>query len=660
MDELRLLEEKAKRLRETIAYHNRRYYENDAPEIEDFEYDRLLHELIELEEQYPFLAVEDSPTRRIGGKADAQFTPVEHRVVMESLQDAFSKEDVYDFDRRVREAVGDALYIVEPKIDGLSVSLEYENGVFVRGSTRGDGRTGEDITANLKTIRSIPMQLKTPLPFLEVRGEVYMKKEVFLALTEKQENEGEKPFKNPRNAAAGSLRQKDSRITRQRKLDIFVFNVQQADGETLTNHKQSLDFLNSLGFTTVPFYTPCKTINDALDEIDRIGQMRGTLSFDIDGAVIKVNDFSARQKLGSTSKYPRWALAFKYPPEEKETTLLDIEINVGRTGVLTPTGVFEPTLLAGSTVSRATLHNQDFIAEKDIRIGDTVIIRKAGDIIPEVRAVIRHAEGSIPYEMPKLCPSCGAPTVREADEAAIRCVNPDCPSQLLRTLIHFCSRDAMDMEGMGEAVLAVFVEKGLVKTADDLFHLNKVDIAAIDRMGEKSAENLLAAAEKAKGNDLSRLLFALGIRHIGQKAAALLSKHFGSMEALMDASAEEIASIDGFGSIMAESVVDFFSLDASKRLIEKLNASGVNMRSLSETIDERFSGQTFVLTGTLSRFTRKEASDLIEKFGGKTASSVSKKTTFVLAGEDAGSKLRKATELGVRVLSEAEFETMIQ
>lgn len=660
MDELRLLEEKAKELRETIAYHNRRYYENDAPEIEDFEYDRLLHELIALEEQYPFLAVEDSPTRRIGGKADAQFTPVEHRVVMESLQDAFSKEDVYDFDRRVREAVGDALYIVEPKIDGLSVSLEYENGVFVRGSTRGDGRTGEDITANLKTIRSIPMQLKTPLPFLEVRGEVYMKKEVFLALTEKQENEGEKPFKNPRNAAAGSLRQKDSRITRQRRLDIFVFNVQQVEGKTLTNHKQSLDFLKSLGFTTVPFYTPCKTIDDALDEIDRIGQMRGTLSFDIDGAVIKVNDFFARQKLGSTSKYPRWALAFKYPPEEKETTLLDIEINVGRTGVLTPTGVFEPTLLAGSTVSRATLHNQDFIAEKDIRIGDTVIIRKAGDIIPEVRAVVRHAEGSVPYEMPKICPSCGAPTVREADESAIRCVNPDCPSQLLRTLIHFCSRDAMDMEGMGEAVLAVFVEKGLVKTADDLFHLNKVDIAAIDRMGEKSAENLLAAAEKAKGNDLSRLLFALGIRHIGQKAAALLSKHFGSMEALMDASAEEIASIDGFGSIMAESVVDFFSLDASKRLIEKLNASGVNMRSLSETIDERFSGQTFVLTGTLSRFTRKEASDLIEKFGGKTASSVSKKTTFVLAGEDAGSKLRKATELGVRVLSEAEFETMIQ
>lgn len=660
MENLEQLQKKAAALRETILYHNRRYYENDAPEIEDFEYDKLLHELIALEEQYPFLITEDSPTQRVGGKADAQFTPVEHRVVMESLQDAFSTEDVFDFDRRVRENAGDVTYIVEPKIDGLSVSLEYENGIFVRGSTRGDGRTGEDITANLKTVRSVPMQIKTPLPFLEVRGEVYMNHDVFASLTEKQENEGEKPFKNPRNAAAGSLRQKDSRITRQRKLDIFVFNVQQVSGAVLTSHKQSLEFLQSLGFTTVPFFTECKTIEDALAEIERIGEARGTLAFDIDGAVIKVDSFSSRQALGSTAKYPRWALAYKYPPEEKETTLLDIEINVGRTGVLTPTGVFEPTLLAGSTVSRATLHNQDFIREKDIRIGDTVIIRKAGDIIPEVLSVVRHAEGSVPFEMPKVCPSCGAPTVREADEAAIRCVNPDCPSQLLRTLIHFCSRDAMDIEGMGEAVLQIFVEKGLVKTADDLFHLQKSDIAAIDRMGEKSAENLIAAAEKAKENDLSRLLFALGIRHIGQKAAALLAKRFGSMEQLMESSAEEIAAIDGFGSIMAESVVDFFALEESRHLIEKLKHSGVNMNSQSETIDERFSGQTFVLTGTLSTFTRKEASDLIEQYGGKTASSVSKKTTYVLAGEDAGSKLRKANELGIRVISESEFEEMIK
>ncbi len=659
MDNMEQIETRMRQLRETIEYHNKRYYENDAPEIEDFEYDRLLHELIALEEQYPIFATHDSPTKHVGGKADAQFTPVEHTVVMESLQDGFSSEDIRAFDKRVRDADITPIYIVEPKIDGLSVSLEYENGVFVRGSTRGDGRVGEDITANLKTVRSIPMRISKPLPFLEVRGEVYMSKEVFLALTAKQENEGEKPFKNPRNAAAGSLRQKDSRITRSRNLDIFVFNVQQIRGETLRGHKQSLDFLRTLGFTTVPFYTPCSSIDAALNEIERIGQMRGTLPFDIDGAVIKVDDFAQRDILGSTSKFPKWAIAYKYPPEEKETTLLDIEINVGRTGVLTPTGVFEPTLLAGSTVSRATLHNQDFIAEKDIRIGDTVMIRKAGDIIPEVVSVVRHSKGAVPYQMPTVCPSCGEPVVREADEAAIRCVNPDCPSQLLRTLIHFCSRDAMDIEGMGEAVLEVFVDKGLVHTADDLFHLRKEDIAAIDRMGDKSAENLLAAAEKSKQNDLSRLLFALGIRHIGQKAGALLASRFGTIDAIMDATEEEILQIDGFGAIMAKSVVDFFALPASRELIERFRESGVNLKSTAEVIDDRFAGQTFVLTGSLSRFTRKEASEMIEARGGKTASSVSKKTTYVLAGDDAGSKLQKANELGITVLSEEEFLSMI-
>ena len=659
MDNMEQIETRMRQLRETIEYHNKRYYENDAPEIEDFEYDRLLHELIALEEQYPIFATPDSPTKHVGGKADAQFTPVEHTVVMESLQDGFSSEDIRAFDKRVRDADVTPIYIVEPKIDGLSVSLEYENGVFVRGSTRGDGRVGEDITANLKTVRSIPMRISKPLPFLEVRGEVYMSKEVFLALTAKQENEGEKPFKNPRNAAAGSLRQKDSRITRSRNLDIFVFNVQQIRGETLRGHKQSLDFLRALGFTTVPFYTPCSSIDAALNEIERIGQMRGTLPFDIDGAVIKVDDFAQRDILGSTSKFPKWAIAYKYPPEEKETTLLDIEINVGRTGVLTPTGVFEPTLLAGSTVSRATLHNQDFIAEKDIRIGDTVMIRKAGDIIPEVVSVVRHSEGAVPYQMPTVCPSCGEPVVREADEAAIRCVNPDWPSQLLRTLIHFCSRDAMDIEGMGEAVLEVFVDKGLVHTADDLFHLRKEDIAAIDRMGDKSAENLLAAAEKSKQNDLSRLLFALGIRHIGQKAGALLASRFGTIDAIMDATEEEILQIDGFGAIMAKCVVDFFALPASRELIERFRESGVNLKSTAEVIDDRFAGQTFVLTGSLSRFTRKEASEMIEARGGKPASSVSKKTTYVLAGEDAGSKLQKANELGITVLSEEEFLSMI-
>ena len=660
MNDYEQIEKRVSDLRETINYHNRRYYENDAPEIEDFEYDRLLHELIALEEQYPELATADSPTKRVGGKADAKFTPVEHAVVMESLQDGFSEEDVRAFDRRVRDAGIDPVYVVEPKIDGLSVSLEYENGVFVRGSTRGDGRVGEDITENLRTVRSIPLRLKTALPLLEVRGEVYMSKDVFLELTKQQELKDEKPFKNPRNAAAGSLRQKDARITRQRKLDIFVFNVQQIEGETLAAHKQSLDFLRDLGFSTVPFYTECADIDAALAEVGRIGDLRGTLPFDIDGAVIKVNSFAQRDMLGSTSKFPKWALAYKYPPEEKQTVLRDVEINVGRTGVLTPTAVFDPILLAGSTVSRATLHNQDFITEKGICIGDTVTVRKAGDIIPEVVCVNAHADGAVPFVMPTVCPSCGAPVVREEGEAAIRCINPDCPSQLLRTLIHFCSRDAMDIDGMGEAVLETFVQKGMVKNADDLFHLDRDAIAAIDRMGQKSADNLIAAANKAKENDLGSLIFALGIRHIGQKAGALLAERFGSMDALMAASEDDIAAIDGFGEIMAKSVADFFALPESRDLIEKLKASGVNMTHKSTVVDHRFAGLTFVLTGTLSQYTRKEASDIIVALGGKTASSVSKKTSYVLAGEDAGSKLQKATDLGVTVISEAQFAQMIE
>lgn len=656
-------EEKRKRaeeLRSVIEYHNKKYYENDEPEIEDFEYDRLLHELIAIEEEFPELSTPDSPTKHVGGKANSLFSPVEHKVRMESLQDAFSKGDVFDFDGRVRETVKDVKYIVEPKIDGLSVSLEYENGLFVRGSTRGDGDVGEDITANLKTISSIPMRINGAPSFLEVRGEVYMPKAVFLKLVEKQELDGEKPFKNPRNAAAGSLRQKDARITRQRKLDIFVFNVQQIEGHILSSHKGSFEYLRSLGFNIIPFYKECETIEEALDEIDRIGSVRGTLSFDIDGAVIKVDDFEERRALGSTAKFPKWAIAFKYPPEEKETTLLDIEINVGRTGVLTPTAIFEPTLLAGSTVSRATLHNQDFITEKDIRIGDKIIIRKAGDIIPEVVSVIEHAEGAESYIMPEFCPSCGSKTVREQDEAALRCLNPDCPSQLLRNLIHFCSRDAMDIEGLGDAVLSVLVENGMIKTAGDIYRLDFEKIAQIERMGKKSADNLKAAIEKSKGNDLSRLVYALGIRHIGQKAAKLLARRFPTMESIIEATREEIAAIDGFGDIMAESVTDFFSLEKSRELIETLRELGVNMKSLEEIVDRRFEGKTFVLTGTLSQFTRSEASAIIEKLGGKTASSVSKKTAFVLAGEEAGSKLRKAQELGITVISEAEFGEMIR
>jgi DNA ligase (NAD+) len=659
MSELIEMRKRAEELRDIINYHNKKYYENDEPEIEDFEYDRLLHELIAIEEKYPETVTADSPTHRVGGKADTQFTPVEHIVPMESLQDGFGEDDVLAFDQRVRSVIPNPTYIVEPKIDGLSVALEYENGLLVRGSTRGDGKVGEDVTANIRTIRNIPLKIDTDLPILEVRGEVYMPREVFIALTAEQELNGEKTFKNPRNAAAGSLRQKNPKITSKRKLDIFTFNIQRIEGKELTSHKESLDFIKALGFNTVPFYTSCNTIGDALSEIARIGEIRGTLPFDIDGAVIKVDDFSQREALGSTSKFPKWALAYKYPPEEKETTLLDIEINVGRTGVLTPTGIFEPTLLAGTTVSRATLHNQDFIDEKGICIGDRVIIRKAGDIIPEVLCVVSHGENAVPYRIPDVCPSCGGKVTREEGEAALRCCNPDCPNQLLRNLIHFCSRDAMDIEGMGTAVLETFVSEGMIKTAADIYHLNRDKIASIERMGEKSADNLIAAAEKSKSNDLARLIYALGIRHIGQKAGALLSEKFGTMDALINATAEDIAEIEGFGLIMAKSVEEFFSHEESRQLIADLKDAGVNMESQKEIVDMRFEGKTFVLTGTLSMYKRSEAEKIIESFGGKASSSVSKKTSYVLAGEDAGSKLDKANKLGVTVISEEEFAKLI-
>ncbi len=659
MNDIIEMRKRAEELRDIINYHNKKYYENDEPEIEDFEYDRLLHELIAIEEKYPETVTADSPTHRVGGKADSQFTPVEHIVPMESLQDGFGEDDVIAFDQRVRAVIEKPTYIVEPKIDGLSVSLEYENGLLVRGSTRGDGRVGEDVTANIRTIRNIPLKIDTDLPLLEVRGEVYMPREVFIALVAEQELNGEKTFKNPRNAAAGSLRQKNPKITSKRKLDIFTFNIQRIEGKELTSHKQSLDFIKELGFNTVPFYTECASIEDALIEIARIGEIRGTLPFDIDGAVIKVDDFSQREQLGSTSKFPKWALAYKYPPEEKETTLLDVEINVGRTGVLTPTGIFEPTLLAGTTVSRATLHNQDFIDEKGICIGDRVIIRKAGDIIPEVLSVVSHGENAVPYRIPDICPSCGGKVTREEGEAALRCCNPDCPNQLLRNLIHFCSRDAMDIEGMGTAVLETFVNEGMIKTAADIYTLDRDKIASIERMGEKSADNLIAAAEKSKQNDLARLVYALGIRHIGQKAGKLLAEHFGTMDKLIAATTEEIAEIEGFGLIMAESVTDFFSHPESTKLIEDLKALGVNMESQKEIVDMRFEGMTFVLTGTLSTYTRSEATKIIESFGGKASGSVSKKTTYVLAGEDAGSKLKKANDLGVTVISEEEFAKLI-
>lgn len=659
MSDFDLKKARAQELRKELNHHIYRYYVENENDISDFEYDMLMRELVNIETEFPELITPDSPTHRVGGQADGQFQKVTHTVKMESLQDAFVRSEVEDFNRRVVDAVKNVTYVVEPKIDGLSVSLEYVNGVFTRGSTRGDGNVGEDITANLRTVKSIPLRLKTDIPFIEVRGEVYMPRDVFCKIAEEQEINGEKIFKNPRNAAAGSLRQKDPKITAKRNLDIFVFNIQQIEGKELNSHYESLQYIKELGFKTVPFFNRFDSIEGVFGEIDRIGSIRYTLPFDIDGAVIKVDDFSQREVLGSTAKVPRWALAWKYPPEEKETTLLDVEINVGRTGVLTPTGIFSPIILAGTTVSRATLNNEDFIREKDIRIGDTVKLRKAGDIIPEVVSVVSHSNSSVPFEFPKVCPSCGAPVFREEGEAAIRCDNPDCPAQLLRILIHFCSRDAMNIDGMGESIVVSFVNAGLIETIPDIFRLDYDAIAKLEGFGKKSADNLKKSIEKAKDNDLSKLIFALGIHHIGAKNAKLLADRFKTLEALACAIKEEITAIDGMGGVMADSIIDYFSLDTTKSMILQLETLGVNTKSKTELTDSRFKGLTFVVTGTLTKYSRKEIEGLIESFGGKAASSVSKKTDYVLAGEAAGSKLRKANELGVAVISEDDFEKMI-
>lgn len=642
-----------------IEYHNNLYYNKDEPEISDFEYDRLLRELEDLENSFPELKRADSPTNKVGGSAGEKFSPVVHAVPMESLHDSFSNEELIDFDRKVREVEENVRYVVEPKFDGLSVSCEYRGGVFARGSTRGDGTTGEDVTDNLLTVKSLPKRLENAPPFLEVRGEVYMSFKSFAELVKKQEENEEKISKNPRNAAAGSLRQKDSKITAQRKLDIFIFNIQQIDGVEITSHRQGLDYLSELGFPT-SFYKVCDTIDEVIDEIGRIGENRGEYDFAIDGAVVKVDDYRVRELLGSTAKYPKWAEAYKYPPEEKPTKLLDVEINVGRTGVLTPVGIFEPVLLAGTTVSRATLHNIDFIREKDIRVGDTVIIRKAGEIIPEVLSVSEHAENAVPFEFPKLCPSCGSPVSRD-DEAAIRCTNTDCPAQLMRHLIHFVSRDAMDIEGLGPAVLEQLAGEGLIKSPADIYRLRAEDISALDRKAEKSANNLIAAVEKSKGNELYRLIFALGIRNIGLKAAKLICENFLTIDDIMKASAADFEQIEGLGAIMAQSLENYFSLDGTKELISELKQLGLEMKP-SKQVEKGgiFEGKTFVLTGTLPTMKRSEASKLIEEHGGKTSSSVSKKTSFVLAGEDAGSKLTKAQQLGITVISEEELLRMIE
>ncbi len=650
-------EERIEFLSETLKYHNRKYYIEDSPEIEDFEYDAMLRELEDLEKEFPQFVKEDSPTQMVGGAVSKLFSSVTHSVKMESLQDVFNFQELRAFGEKIDTSK--TAFSVEPKIDGLSVSLEYRDGLFFRGSTRGDGEVGEDVTANLLQIKSIPKAIKFDGE-LEVRGEVYMPRESFIKLVERQELLGEAPAKNPRNAAAGSLRQKNPKITAERELDIFVFNIQRITGKTFETHIETLDFLKELGFSVLPTYKRCDDIEEAITEIERIGNSRGNLPYDIDGAVVKSDNLAYRETVGSTSKFPKWAVAFKYPPEEKETVLKEIEIGVGRTGALTPTAIFEPIQLAGTTVSRATLHNQDFITSKGIAIGDTIIVRKAGDIIPEVLAVKHHNEASPIYTMPEVCPSCNSPVYREEDEAVIRCTNADCPAQLLRHLIHFTSRDAMDIEGLGPAVLEQLLEADLIHNIVDLYTLDYEKVANLERTGEKSVQNLKNAIEASKGNDLSKFLFALGIRHIGAKAGKLLAEHFGDIDAIMNATKEQFEAIEGFGSILAESAFEFFSLESTKVMIERFKELGLNLKSLKEAKDTRFTGLTFVLTGTLPTLSRKEASDIIESFGGKTSSSVSKKTSFVLAGEEAGSKLDKANTLGITVIDEEQFNEMIK
>lgn len=657
--ELEQARSRVEELRAVIEKNNRLYYDQDAPELEDYEYDALNRELKELEAQFPELVTPTSPTQHVGGTPSGRFAKVTHAVKMESLLDAFSYEELRDFDRRVRDAGVTPEYVVEIKIDGLSCSLEYENGELVRASTRGDGVVGEDVTANVRAIRAIPKKLKNAPEFLEVRGEVYMPHEAFQKLCAEQELQGAAPFKNPRNAAAGSLRQKDAKITGSRGLSIFIFNVQQIRGHELTTHAESLDYLKSLGLPVSPRYHIVHAIEDAIAEIEQIGQNRSKLDFDMDGAVIKVNNFAERDLMGSTNKFPRWAIAFKYPPEVKETTLRSIEVAVGRTGVLTPTACFDPVFLAGTTVARATLHNEDFIKQFGLCIGDTIQVRKAGDIIPEVIGVTKHEEGAEPYQMPEVCPSCGATVVHLEDEAALRCINPECPAQALRNIIHFASRDAMDIDGLGVAVATQLVEKGFVHSAADIYTLTMDELLTLDKFKEKSATNLLNAIERSKQNNLDKLLFGFGIRNIGDKAAALLAEHFGSMQAIREATVEQISEIDGFGGVMAQSVAEFFAKDGTTDLVHRLADAGLNMQWKGEPKGDKLAGKTLVVTGTLETLSRNEAEALIVKNGGKASGSVSKKTAYVVAGTAAGSKLTKAQTLGVPVLTEAEFLAML-
>ena len=647
-------------LRETLSEAGDRYYVLDDPTMEDYEYDRLLRRLEELEAAHPEEITPDSPTQRVGGAALESFTQVTHPVPLESLQDVFSPEEVEEFARRMEEALGTVAYSIEPKVDGLSVALEYRDGVFVQGATRGDGRVGEDVTANLRTIKSIPMTLPDKLPRLIVRGEVFMPKNVFHKLNRQREENGEALFANPRNAAAGSLRQLDPKVCAKRLLDIRVFNLQLAEGRTFASHSETLEYIASQGFRTIP-HKVLDRVEDVNAEIVRLGDSREELPFDMDGAVVKVNSLSERAAVGSTAKCPRWAIAYKYPPEQKPSRVLEIVVQVGRTGVLTPKVVVEPVRLAGTTVTNATLHNQDFIEEKDIRVGDTVVLQKAGEIIPEVVEVLKdlRPENTEPYRFPKLCPVCGAPVVRDEDGAAIRCTGAECPAQLHRNLTHFASRDAMDIDGVGPAVIKQLIDKEMVKTPADLYFLTADQLADLERMGKKSARNAVDAIAASKDRGLERLLYALGIRQVGQKAGKILAAHFGSFDALAQATEEELTAIDDVGGITAAYIRKWLENPQSKHLISRLKEAGVSMEAARQSAGEQFKGMTFVLTGALEKFTRDEAAALIEAQGGKASGSVSKKTTYVVAGENAGSKLRKAGELGIPVLTEDEFAAML-
>ena len=639
---------------------NHKYYVLDAPTMADFEYDRLLRRLEELEAQYPEYASPVSPTQRVGGEALSKFEKYAHEVPLESLQDVFSEDEVREFDERLRQSVSNAVYSIEPKVDGLSVALEYIDGEFIRGATRGDGLVGEDVTANLKTIRSIPMFLENAPHRLIVRGEVFMPRSVFEQLNQAREEKGQPLFANPRNAAAGSLRQLDPSIAAERKLDILIFNLQLADGVSFQTHGETLDYLKARKFKVIP-YQLCKTAAEAIGMVRSIGENRYEYPFDIDGAVIKLNDLGDRTLLGSTAKFPRWACAFKYPPEVKETVLQDIVVQVGRTGVLTPKAVVSAVRLAGTTVTNATLHNQDFISEKDIRLGDTVKIRKAGEIIPEILEVVlsKRPENTVPYRLPKTCPVCGAPVERDEDGAAMRCTGVECPAQLSRNIAHFVSRNAMNIDGLGDAIVEQLISLGHISSPADIYYLRLDDLKTLWKSGEKAAKKLLESIEISKSNDLSRLIYALGIRQVGEKAAKVLAKKFGTMDALMQAEKEQLTEIRDIGAITAESIVSWFANEQSQHMINRLREAGVNFESTITQEDNRFDGMTFVLTGALSLFTRDEATEKIEACGGKASGSVSKKTTYVVAGENAGSKLKKANELGIPVLSEQEFLNML-